>query len=118
MTDWPPGRGTAATPAVFPAAADAPAPKATPAGRAAVGARTLPEAACTGPVAVPMVAPAEEPPAEHPAASTQAPAASRSACATARRRGVGTETRCPGAVMPMGRRPGHGGSHGNVTTWQ
>src|SRR6516164_8752485 len=97
MTDWPLGRGIAASPAVFPAAADAPASNDPPSGLAALGAWALLAAARAGPAAVPMVAPAGELPAEHPAASTQAPAASRSACAAARRRGIGTETRCTGA---------------------
>src|SRR5215472_16841680 len=92
MTDWPPGRGIAASLAVFPAAADAPASNDPPGGRAAVGAWTPLETARMGPAAVPMVAPAGELPAEHPAASTQAPTASRSAGAAARRREVAAET--------------------------
>src|SRR5262252_10621741 len=63
MTDCPPGRGTAASPAVFPAAADAPAPDASLSGRAALGTWRPLEAARTGPAAVPaalpMVAPVD-----------------------------------------------------------
>src|SRR6516162_11683305 len=99
MTDWPPGRGTAASPAVVPALAAAPAPDAPLAGRAALGAGTLPAAARPSTAEVPEVDPA----AEHPAASTDAPAASRTACMAAWRRGGGAKTWCAGAVMPMGR---------------
>src|SRR5262249_17258905 len=123
MTDWPPGRGTADRPAVVPAPAGAARPAAAPAltpawPRGPPPATPLARRAGCADAGGAMVAPAEEPPAEHPAASAQAPAASRRARAAAPRREVRTETRCAGAVMPMGRRRRHGGSRGKVTTWQ
>src|SRR5258708_7443293 len=113
MTDWPPGRGNAVRPAVFPA------PEAPLAGPNSPGAGTAREAARWGAAgAAPMVADGWEP-AEQPAASRQAPAASKTACAAARRRPeIREKVRGTGAFMPMGRRRGQGGSHGKVTTWQ
>src|SRR5215831_9735195 len=123
MTDWLPWTGTAVRLAAFPAptgplgagappeAVRAAAPDAPLAGRGALG--TGARSAAPAP---PMVA-GEEAPAEQPAASAQAPAASRKACA-ARRRDGETQARCTRAIMPIGRQHRHGGSHGNVTTWQ
>src|SRR5262249_58411720 len=93
-----------------PEAVRAAAPDAPLAGRGALG--TGARSAARAP---PMVG--EEAPAEQPAASAQAPAASRKACA-ARRRDGETQARCTRAIMPIGRQHRHGGSHGNVTTWQ
>src|SRR5262249_8009531 len=123
MTDWLPWTGTAVRSAAFPAptgplgagappeAVRAAAPDAPLAGRGALG--TGARSAARAP---PMVA-GEEAPAEQPAASAQAPAASSKACA-ARRRDGETQARCTRAIMPIGRQHRHGGSHGNVTTWQ
>src|SRR6266480_2148848 len=116
MTDCPPSRGTAVSPALAPdpaepfafILADAP-PADTPgacAGKAAGAPPTAP---------VPLT---EVPPDEQPAASRQAPTVSRSVQAAARRgRDRGAVKRDTGAVMLMGRQRWHAGSHGYVTTW-
>src|SRR5262249_52689317 len=123
MTDWLPWTGTAGRSAAFPAptrplgagappeAVRAAAPDAPLAGRGALG--TGARSAARAP---PMVA-GEEAPAEQPAAIAQAQAASRKAC-VARRRDGETQARCTRAIMPIGRQHRHGGSPGNVTTWQ
>src|SRR6266480_2502906 len=126
MTDCPPSRGTAVSPALAPdpaepfafILADAPPADAPPAD--APPADT--PGACAGKAAgAPPTAPVpltEVRPDEQPAASRQAPTVSRSVQAAARRgRGRGAVKRDTGAVMPMGRQRWHAGSHGYVTTW-
>src|SRR5580692_2132513 len=100
MTDCPPGRGTAVSPALAPVPAEpaacAAGARATRPGRAA-GAAALP-------AEVPPADPpfAEAPPDEQPAASRQAPTVSRSVQAAARRGRDGRAVkRGTGAVMPM-----------------
>src|SRR5690348_2323297 len=111
MTDCPPGRGTAVSPAIAPE----PAAFAPPA-RSGSGAAAGTPAADMPPAAVPF---ADESPDEQPAASKQVPTVSRSVQAAARRgRDRGAVKRDTGAVMPMGRQRWHAGSHGYVTTWQ
>src|SRR5207245_2559171 len=112
MTDCPPGRGTAVSPALPP---DPEEPVAfiladTPGACAGRGAA----AAAPPPAAVPFAAPLTlEPPEEEPAASRAAPTVSRSVQAAARRgRDRGAVKRDTGAVMPMGRQRWHAGSHG------